>query len=130
MLQVAAGFIRAVGFDYERMQQAAATGCMNATAAAAYLVEQGMPFRRAHELVGKAVRTALAQGCELEQLSEKQLAECGIEAGAAFYEALTLANVLAVHDVIGGTAPARVSEALYKIKQKLSAGAGVAHACA
>ena len=105
MLQVAAGFIAAVGFDYDRMQHAAATGCMNATAAAAYLVEQGVPFRHAHELVGRAVCLALAQGCELEQLSAAQFAECGIEAGAAFYEALTLANVLATHDVIGGPRP-------------------------
>ena len=44
-----------------RMQQAASCGFMNAQAAAAYLVRQGVPFRRAHELIGKAVRLCVEQ---------------------------------------------------------------------
>ena len=56
MMRVATGFMATVEFDYDRMQQAASCGFMNALAAAAYLVRQGVPFRRAHELVGKAVR--------------------------------------------------------------------------
>ena len=46
-------------FDFARMQKAAETGYMNAFAAATYLVGKGVPFRIAHELVGKAVRLAL-----------------------------------------------------------------------
>ena len=69
MLRVATGFMGAVEFDYKRMQRAATRGFMNAMAAAAYLVRQDVPFRRAHELVGKAVRLCLEKSCELEQLS-------------------------------------------------------------
>jgi len=130
MLRVAAGFMAAVEFDYRRMERAATRGFMNAMAAAAYLVRQGVPFRRAHELVGKAVRSCLEKNCELEQLSPEDLARCGIQADQPFYDALTLANVLAIHDVEGGTAPARVSAALQTAKQKLSIYAGAAHACA
>jgi len=130
MLSVAAGFMAAVEFDYKRMQRAATRGFMNAMAAAAYLVRKGVPFRHAHELVGKGVRLCLEKGCELEQLSPEDFALCGIKADQQFYDALTLANVLAIHDVEGGTAPARVREALRTAKEKLSMYSGAAHACA
>jgi len=130
MLRVATGFMATVEFDYQRMERAATCGFMNAMAAAAYLVRLGVPFRRAHELVGKAVRSCVGKKCELEELSAADLALCGIEADQQFYEALTIANVLAIHDVEGGTAPDRVREALRVAKQKLSIYSGAAHACA
>jgi len=130
MLRVATGFMATVEFDYKRMHRAATRGFMNAMAAAAHLVRQEVPFRRAHELVGRAVRLCLEKGCELEQLSPEDFALCGITADQQFYDALTLANVLAIHDVEGGTAPARVREALHAAKEKLSMYSGAAHACA
>jgi argininosuccinate lyase len=129
MLRVAAGFLAAVEFDYERMRKATTGGFMNSLAAAAYLVKQGMPFRHAHELIGKAVRLCVEKSCELEQLSAQEYAACGIEADAGFYGALQLGQVLAVHDVQGGTAPLRVRAAVAAMKEKLSIYAGVAHAC-
>ncbi len=130
MLRVATGFMATVDFDYRRMERAATRGFMNAMAAAAYLVRQGVPFRRAHELVGKAVRSCLQNSFELEQLSPEDFAVCGIKADQPFYDALTLANVLDIHDVEGGTAPTRVREALRTAKEKLSIYSGAAHACA
>lgn len=129
MVRVATGFMNAVEFKYDRMQEAATCGFMNAQAAAAYLVRQGVPFRRAHEFVGKAVRLCVEQSCELEQLSKEDYALCGIEADEPFYQALTLKEVLAIHNVPGGTAPARVRESLQTAKEKLSQYFGVAHAC-
>jgi len=129
MLRVATGFMSAVEFHCERMQHAASVGFMNAQAAAAHLVRQGIPFRRAHELIGKAVRLCVEQGCELPQLSKEDYALCGIEADEPFYNALALDEVLAIHHVPGGTAPARVREALQTAKATLSQYFGVAHAC-
>jgi len=129
MIRVASGFMSTVEFDHVRMEQAASGGFMNAQAAAAYLVRQGIPFRRAHELIGKAVRLCVEQGCELEQLSQADYALCGIDADEHFYHSLTLAEVLAIHNVPGGTAPARVRESLQTAKEKLSQFFGVAHAC-
>jgi argininosuccinate lyase len=129
MLRVATGFMSAVEFNYERMQAAASGGFMNAQAAAASLVRQGVPFRRAHEFVGRAVKLCFEQACELEQLSRADYALCGIDADEKFYNALALKQVLAVHDVPGGTAPAQVKEALRAIKEKLSLHVGVANAC-
>jgi argininosuccinate lyase len=111
------------------MQQAAACGFMSGQAAAAHLVRQGIPFRRAHELIGKAVRLCVEQGCELEQLSKEDYAICGIDADDRFHNSLTLNEVLAIHNVQGGTAPARVQEALQTIREKLSLYSGAAHAC-
>jgi len=130
MLRVATGFMATVEFDYKRMERAATRGFMNAMAAAAHLVRQGVPFRRAHELVGKAVRSCLEKSCELEQLSPEDFMLCGIKADQPFYDALTLENVLAIHDVEGGTAPTRVRAALRTAKEKLSMYSGAAHACA
>ncbi len=130
MLRVATGYLATVTFNFERMQQAASGGFMNALAAAAHLVRQGAPFRKAHEQVGKAVQLCVERGCELERLSADELALCGIEADDEFYRALQLTSVLDVHDVPGGTAPQHVKAALQKVKERLSPIVGVAHVCA
>jgi argininosuccinate lyase len=130
MLRVATGYLATVTFNFERMQQAASGGFMNSLAAAAYLVRQGVPFRKAHELIGKAVQLCVQKGCELEQLSAEELAGCGIEADAEFYRSLTLSEVLEVHDVPGGTASQQVKAALQKVKVRLYPIVGVAHVCA
>jgi argininosuccinate lyase len=129
MIRVATGFMSAVEFNYYGMHEAASCGFMNAQAAAAYLVRQGVPFRRTHEQIGKAVRLCVEQSCELQQLSKEDYALCGIAADEQFYKALALDEVLAIHNVPGGTASERVREALQTAKATLSQYFGVAHAC-
>jgi argininosuccinate lyase len=130
MLRVAAGFIAVVQFNFDRMRQAASTGFMNAMAAAGYLVRQGVPFRTAHERIGVAVRKCVAKGCELQELSVEELNASGINADAGFYEALQLENVLACHDVPGGTAAVYVKQAIANAKECVASLMGAAHACA
>lgn len=130
MVRVATGFMASVRFDYAVMQDAATEGFMNALAAAAYLVRHGVFFRHAHEMIGRAVQLCVEKGSELEHLSTEDYASCGIQAGPQFLEALQLRQVLAIHDVPGGTAPAQVRAALKKTKETLSMYAGVAHVCA
>jgi argininosuccinate lyase len=127
MVRVASGFMASVTFDYARMQEAASAGFMNALAGAAYLVRSGVPFRTAHQRIGKTVQLCVLKGCELEHLSEEDYAGCDIAADAAFYEALQLKQVLAIHDVPGGTAPSQVRAALKKVKDTLLMYAGAAH---
>ena len=55
------------------MQDAAQSGFMNAWAAATYLVQRGVPFRLAHEQIGKAVRICIEKHCELADLSLEEL---------------------------------------------------------
>jgi len=129
IVKVATGFMASVTFDYARMQAAASVGFMNALAGAAYLVRSGVPFRTAHEKIGKAVQLCVQEGRELEQLSAEEFAGCGITADAAFYDALQLQQVLGVHDVPGGTAPSQVRAALKQVKETLLTFAGAAHVC-
>jgi argininosuccinate lyase len=112
LLPLVTGWMKAVEFNYERMQQAAHSGFMNAWAAATYLVKRGVPSRLAHERVGKAVQMCLDRGCELRDLTLEQLRALSPAFGEDFYEALSLPSVLAMHDVPGGTAPAQVRQAI------------------
>ncbi|HZU22726.1 MAG TPA: argininosuccinate lyase [Terriglobales bacterium] len=118
-LRIAADFLRAVEFDCDRMHQAAASGFLNATAAANYLVRKGMPFRRAHEVVGRMVRKCLEQGCTLESLSAAERREFSELLGEDFPAALELGCVLAEHNVAGGTAPRQVKAALAEVRASL-----------
>jgi argininosuccinate lyase len=88
--------------------------------AANYLVRQGVPFRRAHEAIGNAVRKAIDKDCELDGLTMEELKEIRPEFDAGFYDALRLPSVLAHHDVPGGTAPKRVKQALDSAKEQLA----------
>ena len=128
LLPLVAGWMKAAEFDYARMQAAAQSGFMNAWAAATYLVERGVPFRLAHEQIGKAVQRCLEKGCELQDLSLEELKKLNPLFDQDFYSRLTLPAVLSIHDVTGGTAPAQVKQAIAEAKQKIAALRGVAHA--
>jgi argininosuccinate lyase len=119
MLPLVAGWLKAVEFNQERMQEAAQTGFMNAWAAATYLVKRGVPSRIAHERIGKAVQLCVERKCELQDLSLEELRSLSPAFEQDFYESLKLAAVLAVHDVPGGTAPARVRQAINATKKRI-----------
>ena len=121
VLRILPGFTRALRFNFARMRVAATTGYLNAMAAATYLVHKGVPFRKAHEKIGNAVRFALGKGVELNALALDELREFGEEFGPDFYDALTLEATLDCHDVIGGTARAQVREALAVAEQRIRA---------
>ena len=119
MLPLVTGWMKAVEFQHETMQEAAAPGFMNAWAAATYLVNRGVPSRLAHERIGKAVQLCLERNCELHELPLSELQSLSPAFGEDFYQSLTLASVLAVHDVPGGTAPNRVRLAILAAKNKI-----------
>ncbi|HEX6502528.1 MAG TPA: argininosuccinate lyase [Terriglobales bacterium] len=122
------GWMRDAQYDYGRMQSAAEAGFMNAWAAATYLVRRGVPFRLAHEQVGKAVQYCVESGCELRDLALDQLRQFSPVIDDDFYSCLTLESVLGIHNVRGGTAPALVSEAIELAKQRVAALRGLMHA--
>jgi len=120
MLDLVARFTAALQFNHNRMRDAAQSGYLNAMAAATYLVHKGVPFRTAHEKIGNAVRFALEKGLELGDLSLTDLRQFGDEFGEDFYAAVTLDATLDCHDVIGGTARARVRQALQSATEKIA----------
>jgi argininosuccinate lyase len=103
------------------MHESAQNGFLNAMAAATYLVHKGVPFRKAHEKTGNAVRFAIDKQVELGDLSLEELQQFGDEFAADFYEAVTLEATLDCHDVIGGTARHQVRKALQEAEERIHA---------
>jgi len=126
MLRLVARFTGALKFNRERMNETAQSGYLNAMAAATYLVHKGVPFRTAHEKIGNAVRYALEKGVELGELTLEELRTFGEEFDRDFFAAVTLEATLDCHDVIGGTARARVKQALAAAKERIGALSGEA----
>jgi argininosuccinate lyase len=120
MLPLVTGFMNSVEFNETKMSAAAQTGFMNAWAAAAYLVERGVPSRLAHEAVGKAVALAVERGCDLQKLPLADLQAIHASFDASFHASLGLTEVLALHDVPGGTAPRHVKRALQNARERLA----------
>ncbi len=121
MLGLLARFTAALEFSADRMHEAAESGFLNAMAAATYLVHKGVPFRKAHEKIGNAVRFAMDKKVELGALSLDELRQFGEEFGADFYAAVSLEATLDCHDVIGGTARHQVSGALVAAEDQIRA---------
>jgi argininosuccinate lyase len=119
LLPLVAGWMRAVELDLERMNEAVQSGFMNTWAAATYLVNRGVPSRLAHEQIGKAVKVCLEQQCELQDLTLDELRVLNPAFSEDFYECLKLASVLAIHDVVGGTAPGRVRQGIGAAKKRI-----------
>lgn len=111
-LRVTATVLRNLSVDKERALVAASSGYMNATELADYLVRKGMPFREAHEVVGKIVVRAIEAGKELQEMDLSDF-------GEDVYEALSLERTLGAKSQIGGTARANVDEALEEARQRL-----------
>lgn len=121
ILRLLPDFTRALNFRHDRMLAAAQSGFLNAMAAATYLVHKGVPFRRAHEKVGHAVRYCTDKGCELGDLSLYELRQFGEEFDEDFFAAVSLQATLDCHDVLGGTARPRVLAALQSAETRVHA---------
>ena len=121
MLPLVTGFMKSVEFNEAKMNEAAHSGFMNAWAAAAYLVERGIPSRLAHEAVGKVVQLAMERGCELQELPLADLQVIHPAFDSAIHSVLGLSAVLALHDVPGGTAPRHVKRALQNARERAAA---------
>ena len=128
LVPLVTGWMQAVEFNFDVMQEAARAGFMNAFAAATYLTNRGVPFRLAHEQIGKAVTVCLEKGCELQDLSLEELRQLNPSFDQDFYSSLTLQAVLAIHDVSGATAPAQVKQAIAEAKRRLASMKEETHA--
>ena len=92
----------------QAMEQAALRGYATATDLADYLVNKGLPFRDAHEVVAHAVKTAIAQGVDLSELSLNALQAFDARIEADVFECLSLRGSLNARQTTGGTAPSQV----------------------
>jgi argininosuccinate lyase len=128
MLPLVTGWMRVAEFNFDRMQEAAQSSAMNAWAGATYLVQRGVPSRLAHEQIGKAVQLCLERNCQLQDLSVEELRHLNPVFDQDFYSCLTPQSVLAIHNVPGGTAPARVRQAMADARLKIESMREETHA--
>lgn len=118
-LRVAAVVLDNVTLNEATARSASETGFLNATELADHLVKKGVPFRRAHDAVGKAVLYASEKGVELGELSLEEIRRFAPDADEDVFEALSLENTLNSKSQTGGTSRMRVHEALEKAKKDL-----------
>ncbi len=105
----------------QQMREAARRGFSTATDLADYLVRRGLPFRDAHEVVGKAVAHGVASGQDLAEMALATLQGFCADIGEDVFEVLTLEGSVAARNHLGGTAPAQVAAAAQRALARLQA---------
>ena len=110
VLPAMTGMMSTLEFDTELMATSAPEGFALATDIAEWLVREGIPFRKAHEIAGACVQAAESRGIELWDLTESDLAAIDIELRPAVRDVLSVDGALASRNAFGGTAPDRVKE--------------------
>jgi argininosuccinate lyase len=116
-----AGMVSTMRVDEERMRAAARGGFMAATDLADHLVERGVPFRDAHEVVGRIVLACEAEGRSLDDLSLEELRGFSSEFGDDATAAVALDGVVSRKSSSGGTAPDAVARQLEEARTRLAA---------
>jgi argininosuccinate lyase len=116
-LKVTATVLRNIRVNEEKAREAAGKGYLNATELADYLVRKGIPFREAHEAVGRIVLHAVESGSELHELKLAELQKFVPVIDKTVFAALSLEQTLATKSQIGGTAKAQVEAALERARK-------------
>jgi argininosuccinate lyase len=104
----------------DSMREAAKRGFSTATDLADYLVVKGMPFRDAHEVVGKAVGYGVQSGLDLADMSLEKLQEFSEIITADVFDVLTLEGSVNARNHIGGTAPVQVIAAVGRARSYIA----------
>ena len=102
------------------MYEAARSGFSTATDLADYLVRKGVPFRDAHEVVGKAVRLGIETDRDLADMTLEELQGFSDCVEQDVFDVLTLEGSVAARDHIGGTAPSQVRDAVKRAQTWLA----------
>jgi argininosuccinate lyase len=119
MVAIATGAIATTQFCDEKLRALASNPSLLATEAADYLVHQGIPFRQAHDLVGKILREAEKQGKNWVELPLTELRKISPEIGPDFAKSLTVEAALAAKKVPGGTSPDSVRAAIADLEKRI-----------
>jgi argininosuccinate lyase len=116
-LEIASVALDNLTVNDDRTRQAASKGYLNATELADHLVKRGVPFRDAHDAVGRLVLLGIESGRELHELSIEEMRTVMPDIDEGVYEALSLQATLASKSVVGGTSPERVRAELEAAKK-------------
>jgi argininosuccinate lyase len=119
MTQTAAAALGATKFRVTRLRAAAEDPSLVATELADYLVGLGVPFREAHEVVGKVLRAAEQEGASIRKMPLERLKEFSPLFAGDLSTVLSVESALARRATLGGTAPGAVRAALEDFKLRL-----------
>ncbi|MBD2857820.1 argininosuccinate lyase [Spongiibacter sp. KMU-158] len=119
-LKAYADMMPAITVNVEVTREAAMRGFSTATDLADYLVRKGLPFRDAHEVVGKSVGFGVAEGRDLSEMTLEELRGFSDIIEADVFEVLTLEGSVNARNHIGGTAPVQVRAAAERAQVRLS----------
>lgn len=115
----AAGMIATMQVNADAMLDAAGEGYLAATDIADYLAKKGMPFRNAHEVVGKLVLECEKRGCDLGDLTLEELKARSDLFEDDIRECLDLASIVDARDTIGGTSTHQVQNQLDALDEQM-----------
>jgi argininosuccinate lyase len=107
-------------FRTQRLAQAVTEDFANATDVADYLAARGVPFREAYNLVGKVVKTSIAAGKLLKDLTLEEWQQLHPAFAADIYEAISPRTVVAARNSYGGTGFAQVNKALIAAREQMA----------
>ena len=114
------GMMKTARFRAEKMARSAEGGFTNATDAADYLVKKGLPFREAHEVVGKLVLHCIKENKALLDLTLAELKEFSPLFDEDVYEAISILTCVKERNIPGGPAPEAVKAAIANAEEHLA----------
>jgi argininosuccinate lyase len=120
MLAIATGAVATTKFNTDRLHAAASNPVLFATDGADYLVRKGLPFRQAHDLIGKVLREAERQGKPWTQLSLEDVQKISPLFEQDFLAAPSVESSIATKAVPGGTAPEQVRSAIAELQNRIT----------
>ena len=123
LLPALAGMISTMTVRVDRLAAAAPVGFSLATEVADWLVRKGVPFRDAHEITGQLVALCAARDCELDEVSDDDLATISEHLDPAVREVLSVRSALAARTTPGSTGPGPVADQLAAVPTSSPAGA-------
>src|ERR1700733_8261576 len=123
VLPAMAGLIATLRVNAKRLRELAPAGFTLATDLAEYLVQRGVPFREAHEIVGHLVVWCQVNDVALDEVSDEDLAKVSPHLTPDVRAVLTVEGALAARKGFGGTAPDRVAEQLVALRAAVDDGA-------
>ncbi len=113
------GMIKTMKFNKETMEESAAKGFANATDAADYLVNKGMPFRDAHGIIGRLVLYCIDKNTSIDALSMEELKAVSDKFEPDIYDAVSLKTCVEKRLTLGAPGPKRMQEVIRMHKEYL-----------
>src|SRR5271154_3977263 len=120
MIAIATGAVATTKFNTDRLRAAASNPILFATEGADYLVHRGLPFRQAHDIIGKVLREAERQGKVWTQLSLEDVRKISPLFEQDFLAAPSVESSIATKAVPGGTASEPVRSAIAELQNRIT----------